>query len=365
MAEGVIDTANLIVLPSGKSFDRKRFAEYTDDEIKATVAECFNVAHVIRTLKINKVYHYKIKEFIENNKLSTAHFKIVYKHTPYNGKQIRSFSSFKKTLLNQGKLINKCAICKMEPIWNNKPLMLQLDHINGDHSNNNIENLRLLCPNCHTQTDTYTGRNSKKDTEKTGKLVIETIIEKKPKKIYTLKEPCVNEVINNNTDIKLTKCLNCSKDIRCDSKSDICRLCYNKSIRIVERPRYKCLIDEINKDGVLATARKYNVSNTTILKWVKFYEINGDNNENIIITNEGPTQPLKCTSCDAKITKQSKTGMCETCQKKSIRIVERPPYEILLKEVNELGYVQVGKKYRVSDNSIRKWLKNYTKLSTK
>jgi len=51
--------------------------------------------------------------------------------------------------------------------------------------------------------------------------------------------------------------------------------------------------------------------------------------------------------------------MCEPCQKKSIRIVERPSYDILLNEVKELGYVKVGKKYGVSDNSIRKWLKNY------
>jgi len=357
MAEGVTDIANLIVLPSGKTIQRKKFAEYTDDELKATVAECFNLSHIIRTLKINKIYHYKIREFIENNNLSTAHFKIVYKHTPYNGNKIRSFTSFKKKLLNEGKLINKCAICKMDPIWNDKPLMLQLDHINGDHSNNRIENLRLLCPNCHTQTDTYTGRNSKKDTVKTGKLVIENIRSNKDKKKYTIKETPINKIVSNNTDIQLTKCSICSKDIRCDSKSDVCRLCYNKSIRIVERPSYKDLIDEINKNSVLTTARKYDVSNTTILKWVKFYEINGDDSE----TKESSISELKskCKSCSKDIRKQSKTGMCEPCQKKSIRIVERPSYDILLNEVKELGYVKVGKKYGVSDNSIRKWLKNY------
>ena len=56
------------------------------------------------------------------------------------------------------------------------------------------------------------------------------------------------------------------------------------------------------------------------------------------------------------ITKRSKSGMCETCQKKSLRIVERPPYDVLINEVDQHGYVQVGKKYGVSDNSIRKWL---------
>ena len=41
------------------------------------------------------------------------------------------------------------------PIWNGKPLSLQLDHIDGDSDNCVPSNLRLLCPNCHTQTDTY------------------------------------------------------------------------------------------------------------------------------------------------------------------------------------------------------------------
>lgn len=53
-----------------------------------------------------------------------------------------------------------CAICGCGCIHNNFPLVLQLDHINGDHSDSRPENLRWVCPNCHTQTDTYCGRNT-------------------------------------------------------------------------------------------------------------------------------------------------------------------------------------------------------------
>lgn len=48
-----------------------------------------------------------------------------------------------------------CAECGQPATWNNKPLVLQLDHIDGNSDNNNLVNLRLLCPNCHTQTDTF------------------------------------------------------------------------------------------------------------------------------------------------------------------------------------------------------------------
>jgi hypothetical protein len=53
----------------------------------------------------------------------------------------------------------KCEICEIGNEWNGKPLTLQLDHINGIHLDNRIENLRILCPNCHSQTATFCGRN--------------------------------------------------------------------------------------------------------------------------------------------------------------------------------------------------------------
>lgn len=58
------------------------------------------------------------------------------------------------------KSIYKCSICNSEPIWQDKPLTLQLDHINGNNNDNRLENLRWLCPNCHTQTTTFAGRSA-------------------------------------------------------------------------------------------------------------------------------------------------------------------------------------------------------------
>ena len=66
-----------------------------------------------------------------------------------------------------------------------------------------------------------------------------------------------------------------------------------------------------------------------------------------------------CLDCGEVISKKSKR--CSECDSKNERRVERPQLEQLLKEIEELGYCGVGRKYGVSDNAIRKWIKNYTK----
>jgi 5-methylcytosine-specific restriction endonuclease McrA len=73
-----------------------------------------------------------------------------------------SVKELKRYLIEYGILKQQCQICGQGNTWNNLPLVLQMDHINGNREDNSIENLRLVCPNCHTQTTTFSGKKTNK-----------------------------------------------------------------------------------------------------------------------------------------------------------------------------------------------------------
>ena len=97
--------------------------------------------------------------------------------------------SYIKTLIIKNRIIEyKCSACGIGSIWNNKYLNIQLDHINGIRNDNRLSNLRFLCPNCHTQTETYCSHNLSKSIS-FNSYDIEYIIDK-------LKEcPSINKTI--------------------------------------------------------------------------------------------------------------------------------------------------------------------------
>lgn len=67
-------------------------------------------------------------------------------------------SKVKAKLIEAGLKENKCEECGISE-WNGKPLVMHLDHVNGKSDDHRLDNLRMLCPNCHSQTETYAGKN--------------------------------------------------------------------------------------------------------------------------------------------------------------------------------------------------------------
>lgn len=81
-----------------------------------------------------------------------------------------NYSSAKlmKRLISEKYKSHKCEVCGISD-WLGKPITLQLHHKNGIHNDNSLENLQILCPNCHSQTDSFSGRNTRKNIYKKRK----------------------------------------------------------------------------------------------------------------------------------------------------------------------------------------------------
>lgn len=138
----------------------------------------------------------------------------------------------RKKLIQDGIKDDKCEICKLNE-WLGQKLPLELHHKDGNRYNNKIENLQILCPNCHSLTPNHSG------------------------KIYDKK-------IKNR--IKENKFCSCGEMIRKNSKQ--CLKCYHISQQNNEKPKYDVLLNDVKILGYTGTGRKYNVSDNTIRKWV-------------------------------------------------------------------------------------------------
>lgn len=86
------------------------------------------------------------------------------KHPSYQSNKLR------KRILNEKIKEHKCEVCETTD-WLDRPVPLELDHIDGVRHNHLLSNIRLLCPNCHAQTDTYRGKNTRKNIADVAELV--------------------------------------------------------------------------------------------------------------------------------------------------------------------------------------------------
>ena len=150
---------------------KRSFIRDIDEKIfESAVKQAYSIREVCRNINVNQDGNqYQIVcLLIKERNLNTSHFDS-YKNLRRNkGDEFSENSTYKRSnlrkRLRRENLIphDNCAICNIERMWNGKPLVLHIDHINGVPNDNRLENLRFLCPNCHSQTDTYSGRNNKR-----------------------------------------------------------------------------------------------------------------------------------------------------------------------------------------------------------
>lgn len=91
--------------------------------------------------------------------------KLVVNNIPKKIHELKRRSTARSYVIRNKIIAYQCQICNLEPEWNNKVLVLQIDHINGINNDHRIENLRFLCPNCHSQTETFGNKKRNKHSE--------------------------------------------------------------------------------------------------------------------------------------------------------------------------------------------------------
>lgn len=147
---------------------------YTEQELRAAVNSSISIRETLIKLSIVPAggNYQVIKKYIKKYNINTSHFKgrAWNKGRTFKPKRplevylsndfpIHSYR-LKQRLISEGVFDKVCSKCNRKT-WLSKPIPLELDHVDGNSSDNSLNNLRLLCPNCHALTPTYRGKNIK------------------------------------------------------------------------------------------------------------------------------------------------------------------------------------------------------------
>lgn len=164
-----------------------------------------------------------------------------YKEYTENGKRI-SACKLKNKLFKQGVKEKKCELC-LRTEWNGKNIPLELHHINCNHYDNSLDNLKILCPNCHAQLQANSHKSIDTSTKECKK-------QKENKKHF---------------------CSRCMSEIKKRTKTGKCRECMIFERRVVDRPSRTELLELIKKNSFVSLGKRFKVSDNAIKKWCKSY----------------------------------------------------------------------------------------------
>jgi 5-methylcytosine-specific restriction endonuclease McrA len=298
---------------------------YKRDVFEKAVNESFSVAEVIRKLGLRVAggNFRTVSKYIQFHNLDVSHFRGKTWNKGMKGTDYAARSKFeevlkentnfdartlKERLITEGIKEYRCERCGNEGEWMGQTMTLELHHINGDHFDNRLENLQILCPNCHSLTDSYRRRKAIRRKE-------------------------IPKVIRRNA--YSCKCLYCGNEFGTDrgNRKFCCLDHYRKySQNIVgDDSSIKRKIMDAVKDSsnISDMARKLQTSRTTIRKYLKeigVYEIFKRNSTNILRSKEVTQYDLHMNKIKEwkSLTEAEKTlgisdiGKCANMQRKSV-----------------------------------------------
>ena len=201
----------------------------------------------------------------------------------------------------------RCECCGISS-WNNKPISLEMHHLDGNTLNNNLSNLQLLCPNCHSQTNNYKRNNNKRKI--TDDEIAEAI-----QTSYTLREAAMK--------LGLSKTSGAFYD-------RFYKIMYQRKIELLDKKLTKR--QEKSGNVVLKSSNKN-------YKKSHYYCVD--------CGKEISNGAIRCMDCSLK----RRSQLYRKC--------ERPSREELKILIRSTSFLQIGKMFDVSDNAIRKWCKSY------
>jgi transposase-like protein len=238
-----------------------RGPRYSEDDARRAVADSLSYSEALRRLGMRAAggNHVTLRKYVELWGIPTDHFdpvfaqrrqlrreptpleEILVEHSTY------SRGSLKKRLYATGLKQRACELCAQGEEWCGRRMALILDHINGVATDNRLENLRIVCPNCASTLDTHCGRNLR--------LVQDRVC-----------EHCEAAYRPNRLEQRF-----CSLSCGQHHERPHLRVARPES-RKVPRPTYEQLKEDLSHMSWLAVGRKYGVSDNAVRKWMRWYE---------------------------------------------------------------------------------------------
>lgn len=289
-------------------YTRHNYKDITKEKLENIIKPANSIVEVIKALDlpVHGSLYKKINNLIKYYNIDTSHFsgkiwnkgKNVFddsRLTKYTSDEIFSENSpaapsyVKKLIIQSKLLLYKCDSCKNSGEWLDKSLNLQMDHKNGNRKDHRLENLRFLCPNCHSQTETFCSKNvnykSKKITDEEILYALKespTIPEalnflgiyngKNYYRVYKLAHTLLNDdefsIVKNklnslslNPSATKTKKYNSKEEARVSSR------------KIKDRPSKEKLLKMIWEKSTSKIAKDYGLTHNSVKNWIQNYKI--------------------------------------------------------------------------------------------